>query len=211
MELSTARWHAPPAAWLAVLALLLAPAALQAQGVTRYLVAPQENEARYLVREQLARLNFPNDAVGRTSAVSGGIVVDAHGGIVAAASRFVIDMASLESDSDRRDNYIRRNTLHTDDHPTAIFVPTAFAGLSFPLPASGEVGFRMTGDLTIRGVTRPVTWDATANIDDGAIRGVARTRFTFDEFEIAKPRVASVLSVDDDIRLEYSFFLVAAH
>jgi polyisoprenoid-binding protein YceI len=197
--------------WLAYLSLLLLvtmSAPLAAQQVDRWQVAPQQNEARYLVREQLARMDFPNDAVGRTSRVSGGIAVNADGTIVAGESRFVINMASLETDNDRRDNFVRRNTLQTEQHPDAVFVPRTFTGLAFPLPESGPLQFRMTGDLTIRGVTRPVTWDVMAQVSNGALRGEARTQFTFADFDMAKPRVASVLSVADEIRLEYTFFLV---
>jgi polyisoprenoid-binding protein YceI len=213
MQVNHRRLVPSAAVWLAALTLLPAPAALHAQGgqdVMRWVVAPQENEARYLVREQLASLNFPNDAVGRTSAVTGGIVVAADGTVVAGESRFVIDMTTLQTDNDRRDNFIRRNTLQTADHPTVTFVPMSFTGLSFPLPDSGAVQFRMMGDLTVRGVTRPVTWEVMARLVNGALRGEARTQFTFAEFEMTKPRVASVLSVADDIRLEYSFFLVPA-
>lgn len=187
-----------------------ASATLEAQEANRWRVAPQENEARYLVREQLARFDFPNDAVGRTSQVTGGIVLDGQGRVVAGESRFVINMASLESDNDRRDNFVRRNTLQTEEHPNVTFVPRSFTGLPWPLPATGAVQFRMVGDLTIRGVTRPATWDVMAQVSNGALRGEARTQFTFAEFDITKPRVASVLSVADEIRLEYTFFLVPA-
>lgn len=182
--------------------------AQRAPDVVRYTVAPQGNEARYRVREQLARLSFPNDAIGKTSKIEGGITVDASGAIVQSESRFTIDMASLATDNDRRDNYVRRNTLQTAEHPTAVFVPTAFRNLKFPLAASGDVTFQIVGNLTLRGVTKPVTWDVTGKIANGAITGDATTRFTFADFEIAKPRVASVLSVEDDIRLEYTFHLV---
>jgi hypothetical protein len=35
--------------------------------------------------------------------------------------------------------------------------------------------------------------------------GTATTRFPFGRFDLEIPRVRSVLSVDDDIRLEYDF------
>lgn len=181
-----------------------------AQSTIRYAVAPSGNEARYYVREQLARIDFPSDAVGVTNRIEGAVVVTATGAINADASRFEIDLASLASDSDRRDGYVRRNTLQTETHPTAVFVPTAFDGLVFPLPATGPLTFQVTGDLTLRGVTRPVTWDVTATAADGAVTGEARTSFTFGDFELDKPRVASVLSVADEIRLEYTFVLVPA-
>jgi polyisoprenoid-binding protein YceI len=208
MELYMRRRFPDPALALLILAAASTPAS--AQQVSRWVVAPQQNEARYLVREQLARVDFPNDAVGRTSQISGGIALDAAGNVIAGESRFVINMAALETDNDRRDNFVRRNTLQTEAHPEAVFVPRSFDGLTFPLPDSGALQFRMSGDLTVRGVTRPVSWNVMAQVNNGALRGEARTQFTFTDFDITKPRVASVLSVADEIRLEYSFFLVPA-
>lgn len=183
---------------------------LQDTGVVRYVVAAEGNEARYRVREQLARVSFPSDAVGVTSAIEGAIAVSTDGAIVRDASRFTIDLASLRSDSDRRDNYVRRRTLETESHPAAVFVPREFHGLAFPLPAAGEITFRLVGDLTIRGVTRPVTWEVTARTGGGVLAGRATTSFTFADFGLTKPSVASVLSVEDEIRLEYDFRLAPA-
>lgn len=205
---------------VAALALALgaaaAPAAAQsadgaekASDALRFTVAPEGNEARYRVREQLARVSFPSDAVGTTSGIEGGITIRPDGTVVREESRFLIDLASLRTDSDRRDNYVRRRTLDTATYPTAEFVPTELRGLSFPLPSSGEASFQVVGELTIRGVTRPATWDVTARFAEGEVAGLAKTQFTFEAFQLQKPRVASVLSVEDEIRLEYEFRLVA--
>jgi len=194
----------------AAAALLLLSASTAAHAQSRFILAAQGNEARYLVREQLVGRDLPNDAIGKTNLIEGGIAIDAAGNIVKEGSSFTIDMASLTTDSNRRDNFVRRNTLQTEQHPKAVFVPTSFRNLTFPLPAAGDLTFQMLGDLTIRGVTRPVTWDVTAKVANGALTGEAKTKFTFDEFQITKPRVGSVLSVDDEIRLEYSFFLIPA-
>ena len=175
----------------------------------RYVVAPHGNEARYRVREQLAGIDFPNDAIGKTTLIEGGITVTATGAVIEEESKFTIDLASLTSDKDRRDGFIKRNTLQTEQYPSAVFVPTRLENLRFPLPQSGDVTFQMLGNLTIRGVSRPVTWAVTANVANGALTGEAKTKFTFADFELEKPRVRSVLSVDDDIGLEYTFFLVA--
>jgi polyisoprenoid-binding protein YceI len=173
-----------------------------------YVVAEEGNQARYRVREQLARLDFPNDAVGVTTAIQGRVMVTESGEVVREASRFVIGLTGLESDSDRRDNFLRRNTLGTDEHPDAIFVPTAIRGLPNPLPSSGEETLTLEGELTIRGVTRPVSWTVDAEFWEGAVFGQARTNFTFGDFELEVPSVGSVLSIRDDIRLEFDFRLV---
>jgi polyisoprenoid-binding protein YceI len=168
------------------------------------------NEARYRVREQLARIEFPSDAVGSTEAVRGTVVLDEEGNVDVARSRFVVDLSSLRSDSDRRDNYVRRNTLRTEVHPEATFVPTAVEGLAWPLPAGGVLQLRVIGDLTVNGVTRSTTWDARVRVGNGTFEGAATTEFSFGDFDMAIPRVASVLSVTDRIRLEYDFRLVPA-
>jgi hypothetical protein len=41
------------------------------------------------------------------------------------------------------------------------------------------------------------------------VRGRAETSFTFEEFGLEIPRVRSVLSVVNEIRLEYDFRLIA--
>ncbi len=175
-----------------------------------FVVGPEGNEARYRVREQLARFSFPNDAVGSTRRIQGQIAFHPDGRIARDVSRFVVDLASLQTDQERRDNFVRRNTLVTDTFPTLTLVPRELPGLGFPLPTAGERRFRMIADMTLRGVTRPTTWDVTATFAPDGVRGVATTSFTFANFEIPKPRVAIVLSVEDTIRLEYQFRLVPA-
>ncbi len=87
-------------------------------------------------------------------------------------------------------------------------MPREVRGLPFPLPASGTAPVQLDGELTIREVTRPITWQVTARAADGTYSGTATTEFTFGTFELDIPRVASVLSIRDNIRLEYDFLLV---
>lgn len=165
------------------------------------------SEANYRVREQLAGVSFPNDAVGVTRGVSGSIAFD-DGGAVAEGSSVVVDLTGLVSDQSRRDGFVRNNTLQTARFPTATFVPTALGGVTFPLPEGGEAEIEITGELTVRGVTRPVTWIGVATFDGNEVRLEAATTFTFADFELVKPRVASVLSVADQITLEIRLRLV---
>jgi polyisoprenoid-binding protein YceI len=181
--------------------------AVTAAGRVTFVVAADGNEARYRVKEQLVGVDLPGDAVGKTSKIEGAIVVEDNGSIVKEGSKFTIDLTTLQSDQQMRDNYLRRTTLLTAEHPTAVFVPGSFKGLPSPLPTSGEVKFQLVGDLTIRGVTKPVSWEVTATPSGGDISGKATTSFTFAEFQLEQPRVRRVLSVEDQIRLEYDFKL----
>jgi polyisoprenoid-binding protein YceI len=168
--------------------------------------------ARYRVREQLANVSLPSDAVGRTSAVSGAIVINADGSIASDQSKVSVDITGLKSDRSQRDRYLQNNVLQTSKYPAAEFVPTSVTGLPSPLPTSGAVAFQLTGDLTVHGVTKSVTWDVTATAADGKdLTGTATTSFTFADFGLTQPRVPVVLSVEDTIRLELDFHMVKAN
>jgi polyisoprenoid-binding protein YceI len=173
----------------------------------RYRVVAERSEARYRVREQLAGLSFPNDAVGTTSTIEGGLALDARGRVLPSDSRFTVDLRTLQSDEARRDSYLRRNTLETDRYPHAVFVPSEVRGLPVPLPQTGTVSFDLVGDLTIRDATRRVTWEASATIHGQDLSVQAKTAFRFADFALRVPRVSSVLSVEDTIRLEIALLL----
>lgn len=68
-----------------------------------------------------------------------------------------VDAASVFSNEDRRDNHIRgRDFLAAKDNPQITFVAN---GGEVTSDTTGKV----SGDLTIRGVTRPVALDVTLN------------------------------------------------
>ena len=179
--------------------------AATADGVAVFTLA-EGAVARYKVEEVLADTGF-KVATGETTDVSGRIAVDAEGNIVTGESSIVVQAATLRTDSNRRDGYVRNRTLETDTYPEVVFRPTAVDGLPPSLAdANGAVEFTIAGDLTIRDQTRPVTWNVAADFaGDGAVTGQASVEFTFDDFGMDKPRVAVVLSVEDTIRLELDF------
>jgi polyisoprenoid-binding protein YceI len=173
----------------------------------RYSIVADRSEARYRVREQLAGISFPSDAIGATSAIEGRISFDDQGQVLTSDSRLTVDLRTLRSDRERRDNYVRRNTLETERYPTAVFIPGDVRGLRFPLPETGTASFELSGDLTVRDVTRRITWEATASFNGDDVSVEAKTTFRFADFGLSIPRVASILSVEDTIHLETTLLL----
>ena len=158
--------------------------------------------ARYRVEEELASTGF-FVAVGETTDVAGSIAFDADGAVIADQSRLAVQAATLRTDSNRRDGYVRNRTLETDTYPEVVFQPTAVDNLEWPPTTNFPVAFTLTGDLTIKDRTEQVVWDVQAVFaEGGTMKGLATVEFTFDDFGMDKPRVAVVLSVDDAIRLE---------
>ena len=191
--------------------LSTADAAVRAQTrapAVKYVVANSGNEVRYRIQEHLVRMPLPNDAVGATTEIGGGIAFASDGSVVPSDSKFLIKIGSLTSDRDMRDNFVRRRVLEADQYPTVEFAPTAVKGLGSTLPTSGTHEFQLLGNLTVHGVTKPTTWNVKATMANGQVTGNAATAFTFDQFGLAQPKVPIVLSVGDTIRLEYDFTLV---
>jgi polyisoprenoid-binding protein YceI len=164
-------------------------------------------KARYKVREQLAGVSFPSDAVGTTEAVTGTIVVNPDGSIDAARSRLTVDLRTLKSDQQMRDGYVQGRTLETEKFPTLEFVPRRAVGLPAPLPAGmqAQAGFQLIGDMTLHGVTTEVTWNVVATFGNDQVAGRATTTLLFPTFGMTKPSLARLLSVDDKIDLEIEF------
>ena len=161
--------------------------------------------ARYLVREQLANLDFPIDAIGETNEVNGSIVLDKNGNIINEKSIIIVNVKSLKSDNGRRDKYISRKSLESNTYPEAKISIKKIEGLPWPLPDSGESDITIIGDMTAHGVTDQITWDTKVNFNNNSLKGLAKTNFKFEKFDMELPRVAIVLSVDDNIRLELDF------
>lgn len=169
-----------------------------AAGAARYTLM-MGSEATYTVNEKFANLPAPNDAVGKTDQVTGQIVLGPNGQPVE-GGRIVVNVQSLKSDQDRRDNYIRMNSLQSSMFPEAVFVIRSAEGLPATLGAM-PTNFRILGDLTLRGVTKPVTWTATATQSGDTLNGTATLTVRMQDFEIMPPMVA-ILTTSDMAKLD---------
>lgn len=165
-------------------------------------------KARFRVQEQLAGINFLSEAVGTTEAVTGTIVVNPDGSLDAAHSNLTVDLRTLKSDQPNRDNYLQTRTLETAKFPWAEFVPRRAVGLPTPLPGAApgsQAGFQLTGDMTLHGVKSEATWNVVATFTNDLVAGRATTTLLFSTFNLTKPTLARLLSVDDKIQLEVEF------
>lgn len=169
------------------------------EGAVTYVVDGEESLASYSVEEELAGQGDVT-AVGETTAVVGEIVLDADGTPLA-GSRIDIDLRTLKTDETRRDNYLRGNSLESDTYPLATFVVTRIDNWSAPLTQGETTTFEMVGNLTVHGVTKEVVWESTATIDEDVITGTATVAVEMGDFDIEKPTVGFVLSLDETVTL----------
>jgi polyisoprenoid-binding protein YceI len=153
------------------------------------------------VREQLVGVSLPNDAVLTATGGTGTFTLSADG-TFSSDSKITFDLTTLSSDSRDRDNFITNDTLQTRQFPTATLVPTKATGLT--LPASGEFSFKLTGNLTIKGKTKEVTFDVVATRTGGDLKATATLNpsVKFGDFGMTPPTSSfRVVSIVDEIRL----------
>lgn len=182
------------------------PTAAPTSDLIRIVMKEGQSEARFRVREQLAGVSLPGDAVGATKNISGTLVTRADGTISKDQSKFRVDLRTLKSDQDRRDQFLRRNSLESEKFPFAEFVPIQVKGLTVPVK-DGDLTFQLIGDLTVRDVTKSVTWDVAGKLTGNQGTGTAKTSFNFAYFNLTKPSVPLVLSIEDTIKLEVDLIL----
>ena len=164
--------------------------------------------AGYRVREKLAQLPAPSDAVGRSSAVTGQVTIADRGGAYSAANAtFTVDVSQLKSDKGQRDNKIRSIGLETDKYPQATFA--AAGPISIPDDAvNGKaVTVQTDGDLMLHGVTRTVSIPLQVQRDGAQIKIVGNYQFTWSDFKMSAPSVAPFVSVTGDPLLEFELYL----
>lgn len=154
----------------------------------------------YRVREKFGALPAPNDAVGRTPAVVGGMTI--KNGLVT-AGLVTGDLRPLRSDKDKRDTVIRSDGLQTNSFPQASFQLTRPVNLVAAQITYGRVAnLNATGTLTMHGVTRPVQLPLQARWDGNTLQVVGRLPVNFAEFQIRPPSVAGFVTVQPEGQIE---------
>lgn len=165
-------------------------------------IITDKSKATIRVREQLVGVSLPSDAVLTASGAKGSFELNSDGTFTS-ASKITFEMTTLSSDERDRDNFIKNDTLQVRQFATASFVPTKTSGLTLPLPTSGTFTFTLTGNMTIKGKTKEVTFDVTAKRDGGDLTATATANpsWKFGDFGMTAPSVPfRVLSVTDEIR-----------
>ena len=162
--------------------------------------------AGYRVREKLLRLPASNDAVGRTNAVTGSfrLAADGDGFLVKSGMRIDVDLATLKSDEQRRDDHMRTMAIETDRFPTATFVSTADLVVR---PDHGSAAARalVRGDLTLHGVSRTLEVPVHARYDGSRIEVVGTLSFPWAMFDMQQPNL-SYVTVEADPTMEFQLF-----
>lgn len=154
----------------------------------------------YRIREKLASLSAPSDAVGRTIALQGSLSIK---GTDVTAVDVKADLMQLTSDDDRRDQRIHTDGLQSDTYPDAEFTLSSPISLG-KKPAQGIVVTETAqGTLTLHGVTKAITVSVQARLSGSAIQVITTIPIVFADYQIVAPS-SGFVSVEDHGSIEAS-------
>ena len=151
----------------------------------------------YRVKEIL--FGQDTEGVGRTSAVTGSLVIANN---EVASAEFSVDMTSLISDSSRRDRQVNNRILDTATYPTATFALNDPIALTPEALAGSDLTVNTTGTLTLRGVTKDIPVTLVARLVDNVIEVNGTIEIVFAEWQIPDPSVTAIV-VEDRGLLEF--------
>lgn len=172
-----------------------------------FVIDQTRSTARFEIDEVLN--GNPTHVVGTTDQVVGQIRVDPGDLSRVEFSDIIVNARTLETDSERRNRAMRGPVIldsGSDENELITLRVTSVEGLA----GAGQVGetheFELTGDLTIKGVTQPVTFDSSVTwSDDTTLEGSATATVTRDMFEIGIPSVPGVADVTNEVLIAIEF------
>jgi len=168
---------------------------------TLHFVVASNSEVSYTVREKLARLPGPSDAIGKTQTISGEIWLTPTGLVPAHPSTITVDLRTLTSDAPQRDRFLLNNSLESNTYPYATYTITGIDGFPTNYKQGTPVQVTLHGNFTVHGQTKPLDWTGTAVYDGTQIEVVMSTQFDMTEFGITPPNVP-VARAESGVRLD---------
>jgi len=188
------------------------PSATPPAARTTFVIVPEESEVRFLIDEILA--GSAKTVVGTTTAVQGSISGDFADPASASLAPIVVDLSTLRTDNSFRNRAIHDAILQTgiEANRYAVFEIDEIEGLPEVAVPGTSYELSLTGDLTIHGVTRRVTFAAMVTpVSPTRLEGTAWLTIPYAEFDVRILRLPpQVASVGDLVTLEIDFVAVAS-
>jgi polyisoprenoid-binding protein YceI len=183
-----------------------APGAAPAAGSDTLIfqIVPDQSEARFQIPEVLR--GQPNTVVGKTNQIAGQIAISPKDLSATQLGKIQVNARTLATDEDRRNRAIQNFILNTNSYELITFEPTSITGLSGAAALGQSYNFEVTGNLTIRDVTQPVVFKATAQAESAdRLVGNASTVIKRADYNLTIPNVPFVANVGEDVTLELDF------
>ncbi len=169
-----------------------------------YAIDQNQSQVRFELGEDLRGQRTA--VVGMTNQIAGELALNLSDLSSAQVGVIQINARTLATDNNFRNRAIHNEILHTGAYEFITFTPTGVQGLPAAVQAGDPVNFSIMGDLTIREITQPVTFNVTAMaVSAERIEGTATAAVNRADFDLRIPQVSSVANVDEQVQLTIEF------
>jgi polyisoprenoid-binding protein YceI len=139
-------------------------------------------------------------AVGRSSSVTGQMVIK---GTTVKAASFSVKMSTIHTDSAQRDSQFDGRIMDVATYPTGTFALTRPIALA-PAPAAGTIKtYSATGNLTLHGRTRAVTFPLKAERTGSGIEVQGAIPVLFSKWGIPNPSFTGFVTTQNHGIMEF--------
>lgn len=158
-----------------------------------YRISQEKSTATFTIDEMLR--GKPFTVIGTTNQIAGDIAVSAE---ALEVGTITINARTLKTDSTQRDGAIARLILQSEkpENEFITFKPTSVEQIG-----EGMV-YRVTGDLTISGITKPAVLDVQMNTSAGTLTGTAEGVLKRSDYNLVIPNIPFVANVPDEFTIK---------
>jgi hypothetical protein len=157
-------------------------------------IVGEGSKITFEIEEELGRAPIRFNAVITGEGLSGTANLDGQPSVV------TLDLHSLESDQQFRDQYIRSQLF--PNTPEAVVTVGQLPDLPQSFFDGEETTGELSGSLQIGETVTPLVFDVTARNDGDAINVLGVATFTWEQLGLAKPTARSVVYLADEVRVQ---------
>ncbi|HEY3117711.1 MAG TPA: YceI family protein [Chloroflexota bacterium] len=188
-------------------------------------IVPQQSNASYQAQEKWLRWPLPTKAAAKTGDVEGELVLVTGEQPRLTSSHFQVDVSTLVSQTAetplferpaglflaQRDSAVRR-LLAADQYRFAEFTAAGLEALPTRYVEGQPANVRVSGNLTVHGMTRPATFATEATLQGSNLSGTASTQILMTDFGVDPPRAAGghAMDVEDQLTIVVNFVATAS-
>jgi polyisoprenoid-binding protein YceI len=180
------------------------PTTAASTGLTIYQISSTDSQVRFELDEDLRGNRIT--VVGATDQIAGELAFNLNDLSQTQVGVIQINARTLATDNNNRNRAIQNEILDTGAYEFITFTPTAVNGLPASINIGESVNFTIDGELTIRDVTTPVTFNVQATaVSETQISGTASTIISRSNYNLNIPSVPNVANVEEEVELYIDF------
>jgi polyisoprenoid-binding protein YceI len=176
-------------------------------GYDAFALEASRSSASYTAHFLAAGQSVPGTVLGETSAVTGQFLLAVAAATTLQSLTITVDLRTLDSGSTDRDQHVRDDTFDTARFPFAVFTVAQAQIFSGNYSEGQNEKFSLSGQLTLHGITHPVTFALQGKRQAGTITGAGNAVIQLQDFGMKDPQLTSVvpISISNDITLMIQF------